>query len=48
MRKNLLLATIRVLLIYLTAAIALIGEGGIVPTQAGDDPDDLFTASRYG
>ena len=45
MRKNLPLATIRVLLIYLTAAIALIGEGGIVPTQAGDDPDDLFNYS---
>jgi hypothetical protein len=45
MRKNLPLATIRVLLLYLTAAIALIGEGGIVPTQAGDDPDDLFNYS---
>jgi len=45
MRKNLHLKTSRVLLLYVIAAIALIGEGGIVPTQAGDDPDDLFNYS---
>ena len=45
MRKNLPLATIRVLLIYLTAAIALITESGIIPARAGDDPDDLLNYS---
>ena len=45
MRKNLPLATIRMLLIDLTAAIALISEGAIVPTQAGDDPGDLINYS---
>ena len=45
MRKNLHLKTIRVLLIYVTVAIALITEGGIIPARAGDDPGDLF---NYG
>jgi hypothetical protein len=45
MKKNLPLTTIRVLLIYLTAAIALITEGGIVPARAGDDPGDLLNYS---
>ncbi|MGB5745948.1 MAG: hypothetical protein WBM69_03135 [Desulfobacterales bacterium] len=45
MGKNLPLATIRVLLIYLTAAITLITEGGIIPARAGDDPDDLLNYS---
>ena len=45
MRKNLHLKTIRVLLLCVTAAIALITEGGIIPARAGDDPGDLF---NYG
>ena len=45
MRKNLPLATIRLLLIYLTAAIVLMSEGGVVSTEAGDDPDDLINYS---
>jgi hypothetical protein len=45
MRKNLHLTTIRVLLIYVTAAIALITEGGIIPARAGDDPGDLINYS---
>ena len=45
MKKNLPLATIRMLLIDLTAAIALISEGAIVPRQAGDDPGDLINYS---
>jgi len=45
MRKNLHLTTVRVLLLYVTAAIALISEGGIIPARAGDDPGDLFNYS---
>jgi hypothetical protein len=45
MRKNLHLTTIRVALIYVTAAIALITEGGIIPARAGDDPGDLLNYS---
>ena len=45
MRKKLYLTPIRVLLIYVTAAIVLITEGGIAPSRAGDDPDDLLNYS---
>ena len=45
MSKNLHLTTIRVLLIYVTAAMALITEGGIMPARAGDDPGDLTNYS---
>jgi hypothetical protein len=45
MRKNLQLTTIRVLLIFVTAAIVLITEGGIAPSRAGDDPGDLLNYS---
>ena len=38
-------STIRVLLIYVTAAIALITAGGIIPAWAGDDPGDLINYS---
>ena len=42
MRKNLHLKTIRVLLIYLTAVITLIVEGGMTKVGANDDPDELL------
>ena len=45
MRKNLHLKTIGVLLLYVTAVITLITEGGIIPARAGDDPGDLFNYS---
>ena len=45
MKKNLHLTTIRVLLIYVTAAMALIADGGAVPAWAGDDPGDLINYS---
>jgi hypothetical protein len=44
-RKNLHLTVIRVLLIYVTAAIALINEGGITQGRAGNDPDELLNYS---
>jgi hypothetical protein len=43
MRKNLPLTT--VILLYVTAVILLITEGGIIPARAGDDPGDLFNYS---
>ena len=33
------------LLLYVTAVITLITEGGIIPARAGDDPGDLFNYS---
>jgi hypothetical protein len=45
MSKNLHLMTIRVLLIYVTAAVALITQGGIMPARADDDPGDLTNYS---
>ena len=45
MRKNLHFTLIRVLLIYVTAAMALITQGGLMPERAGDDPGDLM---NYG
>ena len=45
MSKTLHLTTIRMLLIYVTAAMALITEGGIMPARADDDPGDLTNYS---
>jgi hypothetical protein len=45
MRKNLHLKTIGVLLLYVTVALALITEGGIIAARAGDDPGDLLNYS---
>jgi hypothetical protein len=45
MRKKLNLTSVGVLLLYVTAAIALIAEGGIISARAGDDPGDLFNYS---
>jgi len=45
MRKNLHLTPIRVLLIYVIAAIVLITEGGITQVRAGDNPDELLNYS---
>jgi hypothetical protein len=45
MRKKLNLTSVGVLLLYVTAAIALIAGGGIIPARAGDDPGDLFNYS---
>jgi len=45
MRKNLNLTTTRVLLICVTAAIVLLTEGGLAPSQADDDPDDSLNYS---
>ena len=45
MRKNLHLTTNWALLIYVTAVIASITEGGIIPARAGDDPGDLLNYS---
>jgi hypothetical protein len=43
--KNLHLPRSWVLLIYVTAAMALLTEGGVVPSLAGDDPGDLINYS---
>ena len=45
MRKNLHLTTFRVMLLYVTVAIALITAGGTTTARAGDDPGDLFSYS---
>lgn len=45
MDKELLLHTSWVLLIYVTAVLALITEGGVIPARAGDDPGDLLNYS---
>ena len=37
--------SIRLLLFYVTAALVLITEGGVIPARAGDDPDDLLNYS---
>ena len=45
MRKNLHLTTFRVMLLYVTVAIALITAGGTISARAGDDPGDLINYS---
>ena len=45
MRKYLHLTPIRMLLICVTAAMALITQGGLVTARAGDDPGDLMNYS---
>ena len=45
MSKNLHFTPIRVLLIYVTAAMVLITQGGIMPARADDDPGDLTNYS---
>jgi hypothetical protein len=45
MMKNLHLPRSWVLLIYVTAAMALLTEGGVVPSLAGDDTGDLINYS---